>query len=66
VQHLKRSFKSYYEEFTSEEHPSDDNYLKDIESQSPSQSAQARELWLKTESLWADEPQFITLLKESK
>ena len=66
LQTLKSRFKAYFEEFTREEHPADESYLKDIESATPSTEASARELWLKSEPLWLAEPQFIELLKSSR
>ncbi|MFI3258738.1 MAG: tetratricopeptide repeat protein [Rikenellaceae bacterium] len=59
-------FGTYYNEFVAEEHPADEKYLKDIESERPSVAAQARELWLQTETLWRIFPQFIEALKASQ
>ncbi len=63
---LKSRFTPYYEEFTSLDHPIDDSYLTDIESQRPSTKAQARELWLQTENLWRAYPDFIEALINTK
>lgn len=60
---LQRHFTPYYKEFIAESHPADETYLHDIESEHPSPEAQARELWLKTENLWAAFPDFIPALK---
>lgn len=60
---LRNHFAPYYKEFTADSHPADAAYLRDIESQRPSPEAQARELWLKTENLWAAFPDFIAALK---
>ncbi len=62
---LKSRFAAYYAEFTAEEHPADEEYLKDIESAKPSLRAQARELWLQTENLWRLYPQFIEVLRNN-
>ena len=53
-------------EFTADEHPADEAYLHDIESASPSEAAQARELWLRTENIWRRHPDFIEELKKEK
>ena len=63
LRHFKRSFGVYFEEFVEEDHPVDEAYLKDIESERPSREALARELWLQTEHLWALYPGFIEALK---
>ncbi len=63
LHHFKRSFAVYYKEFTAEEHPVDEAYLKDIESQRPSRETLARELWLQTEHLWQLFPGFIEALR---
>lgn len=60
---FKSRYNPFYEEFTSSAHPVDDNYIKDIESERPSKAAQARELWLQTEHLWREHPEFIDALK---
>lgn len=63
---FRRQFSPYYEEFTAEEHPVSEEYLADIRGERPSHQAQARELWLRTEHLWAQRPQFIEALKKTK
>ena len=60
---MKRKFAPYFKEFTADEHPVDEHYLKDIESEKPSQEALARELWLQTEHLWQLFPGFIEGLR---
>lgn len=62
---FKSRYAPYFKEFTAEEHPSDEKYLKDIESEKPSQEALARELWFKTEILWEQFPEFIEALREA-
>lgn len=56
----------YFAEFCAEEHAADEEYLRDIESEHPSPAARARELWLKTEILWARHPKFIASLRAAK
>ncbi len=60
---FKSRYAPYYDEFIAEVHPSDDKYLSDIESEKPSSAALARELWLKTEILWEQSPEFIEALR---
>ncbi len=62
IRNFKNRFAPYYAEFTAPTHPADQEYLDDIESERPSVSALARELWFKTESLWERYPQFIEAL----
>lgn len=63
LKRFKERYAIYYREFTAEEHPADEAYLRSIESEKPSLEAEARELWLRTESLWTRFPQFIEALK---
>lgn len=62
LKRFKSHFAPFFAEFTASEHPADDAYLHDIESEHPSVQAQARELWLRTENLWARWPGFIETL----
>lgn len=62
---FKSRFKGYYNEFVAEEHLADEEYLRDIEGERPSVAAQARELWLQTESLWRLYPNFIEALRRA-
>lgn len=62
LQRFRTRFAPYFAEFTAAEHPADEAYLRDIESEHPSVAAQARELWLKTENLWVLWPGFIETL----
>jgi len=66
LKRFKTRFAPYFAEFAAAEHPADDAYLRDIESERPSAAAQARELWLRTENLWALWPCFIEALKTQK
>ena len=63
---LCRNFKEYFEEFASDLHPADEEYLRDISSASPSRAAEAREMWLQTEPLWREFSDFIAALQERK
>ncbi len=63
LRHFKKNFAAYHHEFTAEEHPADEKYLTDIESDRPSKQSLARELWLQTEHLWKANVEFITALK---
>lgn len=66
LQRFRTRFAPYFAEFTAAEHPADDVYLRDIESERPSVAAQARELWLRTENLWVLWPGFIDALRASR
>ena len=63
---LKARHKAYWEELIADEHPADEAYLKDIGSNRPSQSAEAREWWLLTEPLWHEFPDFVNALRKAK
>ena len=60
---LKSRHKAYYEELCLEEHPDDDAFRRDIESERPSQRAEAREWWLLTEPLWREFSAFLAAIK---
>ncbi len=66
LRRFKTRFAPYFAEFVAAEHPADELYLRDIESERPSMAAQARELWLRTENLWARWPEFIGALRAAK
>lgn len=66
LKRLRERFMPYYREFTAEEHPADEAYLLSIESERPTPEAEARELWLQTESLWEQFPDFIAALRATK
>ena len=66
LQHFRTRFAPWFAEFTADEHPADDTYLRDIESEHPSSAAQARELWLRTENLWVLWPGFIDALRAAR
>lgn len=63
---LRRYHAPYFEEWCREEHPTDEKYLADIDSERPSKGAQARELWLQTEHLWAHHDAFLRALKGAR
>ncbi|MCD8071792.1 MAG: tetratricopeptide repeat protein [Alistipes sp.] len=65
LRHFKKSFATYYDEFTADDHPVDEDYVRDIESDHPSKQTLARELWLQTEHLWKLFPGFIEALKSA-
>ncbi len=65
MRNFKNRFAAFYAEFTADEHPTDQQYLEDIESARPSLAAQARELWLRTETLWDAYPKFIDALRRA-
>lgn len=66
LKRFKNRFTPFFAEFTAPEHPADETYLRDIESERPTLAAQARELWLRTENLWALWPGFIEALRASR
>ncbi len=66
LKRFKNRFTPFFAEFTAQEHPADAAYLCDIESERPTLAAQARELWLRTENLWALWPGFIEALRASR
>ena len=66
LQRFRTRFAPYFAEFTAAEHPADEAYLRDIESEPPSVAAQARELWLRTENLWVLWPGFIEALRAAR
>ena len=60
---LKSRHKAYYEELCLEEPPDDEAFRRDIESERPSQRAEAREWWLLTEPLWREFSEFLVAIK---
>ena len=65
LKRLRDRFTPYYKEFTAAEHPADEAYLRSIESERPTPEAEARELWLQTESHWDRFPDFIDALRKA-
>lgn len=66
LKRFRTHFAPWFAEFTATEHPADEAYLQDIESERPSAAAQARELWLQTENLWDLWPVFIEALRVAR
>lgn len=66
LKRFRSHFAPWFEEFTAAEHPADEAYLRDIESEPPTAAAQARELWLQTENLWSLWPVFIDALRAAR
>ena len=66
LKRFKSHFAPFFAEFTAAGHPADAAYLRDIESERPTVQAQARELWLRTENLWARWPEFVEALRAAK
>ena len=66
LQRFRTHFAPFFAEFTADEHPADEAYLRDIGSERPSVQAQARELWLQTENLWVLWPGFIAALRAAQ
>lgn len=66
LKRFRSHFAPWFEEFTATEHPADEAYLRDIESEHPTAAAQARELWLQTENLWSLWPVFIDALRAAR
>lgn len=60
---FRKHHPAVYNEFTSNEHPVTEAYLTDIDSERPSRESRARLLWLQTEHLWQQFPEFIATLK---
>ena len=60
---MERETPVLYKEWTACEHEITPDYLSDIESHRPSASAEARRLWLRTEALWREFPEFAESLK---
>ena len=63
---LRTRHKHYYEELIADEHPDDEVFRRDIASDRPTPSAEAREWWLLTEPLWGEFPEFVYKLKSEK
>ena len=66
VKLLRSRHKYFYDELVSDEHLDDEKFRKDIASERPSQSAEAREWWLLTEPLWSEFPEFVRALKAGR
>ena len=64
IKDFRERFPAVFHEFTSEKHAITPGYLTDIDSERPSPESRARLLWLKTEHLWQQFPEFIVSLKK--
>lgn len=60
---MRRDDPALYKEWTAAEHEISPEYMADIESRRPTAAAEARRLWLGTESLWRAFPEFTAYLK---
>ncbi len=63
-QAMKRETPALYTEWRATEHEITPEYLSDIESRRPTAAAEARRLWLRTEALWREFPEFTVALTE--
>ncbi len=63
MQRLRRNFGPWLREWTATEHPVNEWYLSQINSEHPSKEALARELWIQTEHIWAHNTAFIEALR---
>lgn len=63
-QAMKRETPTLYTEWRATEHEITPEYLSDIESRRPTAAAEARRLWLRTEALWREFPEFTVALTE--
>ena len=61
---MEREAPALYKEWTTSEHEITPDYLSDIKSRRPTASAEARRLWLRTEALWREFPEFTAALAE--
>ena len=60
---FRERFGECFEEFCRDDHPADEEYLAGMASERPSRQVLARDLWLRTEHLWLQHPDFIAALK---
>ncbi|MBQ3535320.1 MAG: hypothetical protein IJA57_01015 [Alistipes sp.] len=65
LRQLRTRHKAWYEEFTADHHPADEEYLKDCRNERPSPTTEARELWFATEAMWSRNAEFIMALKKA-
>ncbi len=63
LQRFKSRYAPYYREFVADTHPADEAYLKGLDAERPTDEVLARELWLQTENIWAQWPDFIEALR---
>lgn len=65
LRQLRTRHKAWYGEFVAEEHPADEAYLKDCQSERPMQQTEAREFWFATQSIWERNIEFIEALQKA-
>lgn len=65
LRQLRTRHKVWWSEFIAEEHPADETYLKDCQSERPSQQTEAREFWFATQSIWDRNIEFIEALQKA-
>jgi predicted metalloprotease len=53
------------QEFTAEEHPTDEEFLADRQSERPSHKTEAREFWFATAPMWARNNDFIEAVSKA-
>ena len=64
LRQLRTRHKAWYEEFIAKEHLADEEYMKDCQSERPSQQTEAREFWFATQSIWARNTEFVESLQK--
>lgn len=62
---LRSRHKVWFEEFTADEHPVDEEYLADSRAERPSQRTEARELFFATAPLWERNANFLKTIKKA-
>lgn len=60
---FRTKFPAFFREFIADEHPVNEEYVREIEVEKPPKEILAREMWLQTEHLWMMFPGFIEALK---
>ena len=62
---LRTRHKVWWEEFTAAEHPLDESFLADRQSERPSHRTEAREFWFATAPMWARNTDFIEAVSKA-
>lgn len=62
---LRSRHKVWFEEFTADEHPVDEEYLADSRAERPSPRTEARELFFATAPLWERNANFLKTIKKA-
>ena len=65
LRELRTRHKVWWEEFTAEEHPTDEEFLADRQSERPSHKTEAREFWFATAPMWARNNDFIEAVSKA-